>query len=75
MVTDKYGNKTRLGWNEYSLELFEAVAIAFRTDEYLFPEFNESASTKIEHYWRYSEPQLELMVMLKVRIDHMQLEF
>ena len=65
----------RLGRNEYSLEIFEAVAIAFRTDEYLFPEFNESASTKIGHYWHYSEPQLELTVILRVRIDHMQLEF
>ena len=44
MVTDKHGNKMRLGWNEYSLELFEAVE-PFRTDEYRFPEFNERAST------------------------------
>ena len=41
---DKYGNKTRLSWNEYSLELYEAV-LPFRMDEYRFPEFNEHAST------------------------------
>ena len=25
MVTDKYGSKMHLGWNEYSLEVFDAV--------------------------------------------------
>ena len=33
---DKYGNKTHLGWNEYSLEVFEAVYIAFRMDKWMF---------------------------------------
>ena len=53
MVTDKYGNKMRLGWNEYGLELLEVVK-PFRTDEYRFPLFNERASTSyIGQYWRY----------------------
>ena len=25
MVTNKYGNKTRLGWSEYSLDIIEAI--------------------------------------------------
>ena len=25
MVTDKYGNKMFLGWNEYSVEVFDTV--------------------------------------------------
>ena len=24
-VTDEYGNKTRLGWNEYNVEVLDAV--------------------------------------------------
>ena len=44
MVMDKYGNKTRLSCNEYSLELFEAV-LPFRTDEHRVHEFTEHAST------------------------------
>ena len=26
MVTDKYGNKKRLGWSEYSMDVFEAIS-------------------------------------------------
>ena len=29
MVTDKYGNKMRLGWKEYSLDVFKAIYVAF----------------------------------------------
>ena len=40
---DKYGNKTRLGWNKYSVEVFEAIK-PFRTDEYHFNQLNECTS-------------------------------
>ena len=33
MVKDKYGNKTYLGWNGYSLKVLGAVC-PFRRDEY-----------------------------------------
>ena len=35
----------RLGWKECSLKVFEAVAIAFRMDEYNFYQLNECATT------------------------------
>ena len=32
MVTDKYGNKKRLGWKECSLDIFQAIE-PFRMDK------------------------------------------
>ena len=70
MVTDKYGNKTCLGLNEYSLELFQAIQ-PFRMDEYCFPQFNERASIQdnTDATGLVREPQLELTAILKVRIE------
>ena len=71
MVMDKYGKKMCLGWNEYSLKVFEAVE-PFRTDENHFYQLNECAITIPDNTGAtglVSKPQLELMAILRVRIE------
>ena len=61
MVTDEYGNRTSLGWKEYSLDVFEAIE-PYRMDEYRFIQLNEHASTILDNTGAtglVSEPQLE----------------
>ena len=70
MVTDKYGNKTRLGWKECSPDIIEAIE-CFRTDEYRFNQLNECATTMQDSTGTtglVNEPHLELTVILRVRI-------
>ena len=71
MATDKYGNKTHYGWNKYGLEVFEAVQ-PFTLDKYRFYQLNERATAIQDNTGTtglVSEPQLELIAILRVRIE------
>ena len=53
MVTDQYGRKTHLGWNEYSLKVLDNVQ-SFRRDEYrlstkLWTNYYCMGPTRLKH--------------------------
>ena len=58
IVMDKYGNKIRLDWNEYSLDVFDAV-YPFRMDGYCINQLTSTIQENASATGLVSEPQLE----------------